>query len=286
MSPKSKKKSSDICNKCLPQIESRISILEEKISKKDELLSGLKTDLAKIVPYIDQFRNEYIESVEKVDSKVETQKYKVSLEFKANGENYRDTCQKIAKIDKSLEELNHQVVAFKNTDKLDVSTTIDDNVKQLEAKIDHKMFLNNLKMRKMKNIIFANIPISEADNQDDVMKKDLEKIHDIFDQLKIDLNNETAIKTFFRIKSHDTNKSYLKVVLSDETSRNSILKSSHRLRESKKPWMKTVFCFPDLCKDDRIKRKQLIVERNKLNELLGPNEPFWIIRNLRLIQKI
>ena len=165
------------------------------------------------------------------------------------------------------------------------STLEGHTLKHLEASFDQKLFINNLKLKKQRNVILANIPVSVTENKVDNNNEDLKKIYEVFESLKIELNKETVIKSFFRIKTEDPTKNYLKVILNDEFSRNLILKASNKLKVSTKPWVKEVFCFPDLTFDDRQLRKNLIVERNERNHLLGPDDPLWVIRNLKLVQK-
>ena len=104
----------------------------------------------------------------------------------------------------------------------------------------------------------------ESTKQEITEKKedDLESLKSIFSEMNIQEPHYDAV---FRMKSKDTTKPKpMVVVLKDKAERNKIIFAAKKLKASSN--FKDVFLAPDLTESQRIRFKELVQERNKLNE--------------------
>lgn len=116
--------------------------------------------------------------------------------------------------------------------------------------------------KKENNIVIFGLVESTRLEITEKEEDDLVSLKSNFSEMKIQEPHYDAV---FRMKSKDTTKPKpMVVVLKDKAERNKILFAAKKLKASSN--FKDVFLAPDLTESQRIRFKELVQERNKLNE--------------------
>ena len=265
----------DRIEKIIEPLVADINDLKSKYEKYDYITNGTKEMLEKISDSHDLH-----DSIDHLRLDIHDLEQDLKQEFNNKiVEMASETKKTVSTIEDQLTKLTNEIASF-NSKENDMEKTTDEIIEQ-------KIFLNNLKIQKQKNLILANIPNSNSDVDETKMSEDHSKILELLKQVKMDQSNDFGLLSFFRIKNNSGsgNKSeFIKVIFKDKAYRDHFLKKSSSLKQSNTQWIRDVFCFPDLTKEDREKRKTLIEERNTRNRNLDANESKWAVRHLKLVK--
>lgn len=116
--------------------------------------------------------------------------------------------------------------------------------------------------KKENNIVIFGLVESTKKEIAEKKEDDLINLKSVFSEMKI---QEPQFDAVFRMKSKDTSKPKpMVVVLKNKEERNKILFAAKKLKTSSV--FKEVFLAPDLTESQRIRVKELVLERNKMND--------------------
>ena len=137
--------------------------------------------------------------------------------------------------------------------------------------------------RRDKSLLIMGVEMTEDLNEETRIKKDKEKVYEIFNKIQIDCDKIDSIYRFPK-KTSSPYPAIIKIQLKDKTDRLDILKASRILKTSDSAYSK-VYINPDLTINQRQAEIELIKKRNELNQSKNTssstdkNTYYWGIRS-------